>query len=70
MNGIKVESVGQDARPAFMLDDVKLADCHRLKLPANQLKPAFVLKQVEDFSLSRSKPWPDTELNRVASGEI
>jgi len=69
-NGIKVECVEPDARPAFVLDDVKLADFHRLKLPANQLKPAFVLKQVEDFSLSRSKPWPDTELNSVASGEI
>ena len=52
------------------LDDVKLAGFHRLKLPVNQLKPAFVLKQVEDFSLSRSKPWPDTELNSVPSGEI
>src|SRR5215469_13146159 len=70
MNGINVECAGQDARPAFMLADVKLVDCHRLRLPANQPKPAFVLKQVEDFSLSRSKPWPDTELNRVASGQI
>jgi polygalacturonase len=70
MTGIKVECAGQDARPAFVLDDVEAADFHRLKLPANQPKPAFVLKQVEDFSLSRSKPWPDTELNSVASQEI
>jgi len=70
MTGIKVECVGQDARPAFVLDDVEAADFHRLKLPANQPKPAFVLKQVEDFSLSRSKPWPDTELNSVANQEI
>lgn len=70
MNGVKVECVEPDARPGFVLDDVKRADFHRLKLPANQLKPAFVLKQVEDFSLSRSKPWPDTERSSVASGEI
>jgi len=70
MNGIKVECASEDARPAFALEDVKLVDFHRLKLPVNQVKPAFVLKQVEDFSLSRSRPWPDTDLNRVASGEI
>jgi len=70
MNGIKVESAAQDARPAFMLNDVGVANFHRLKLPSNQPKPAFVLKQVEDFSLSRSKPWPDTELKSVAGEEI
>jgi hypothetical protein len=70
MNGIKIDCAGQDARPAFVLDDVQRADFHRLKLPVTQAKPAFVLKQVEDFSLSRSKPWPDTELKSVTSQEI
>jgi polygalacturonase len=70
MNGIKVECAGQDARPAFVLNDVEAANFHRLKLPVDQPKPAFVLKQVEDFSLSRSKPWPDTERNSATSEEI
>lgn len=69
MNGIKIESSGQDARPAFVLNDVQSADFHRIKLPG-QPKPAFALKQVEDFILSRSQPLPDTELSSATSKDI
>jgi polygalacturonase len=61
MGSVKIESAADDARPAFVLDDVQGADFRFLKLP-NSESNSFVLNKVRDFSVFRSKPVPDTEL--------
>jgi polygalacturonase len=65
MSGINIQCAGQDARPAFVLDDVQGADFRFLKLPAGGQRNSFALANVRDFSVFRSKPVPDTELANV-----
>jgi polygalacturonase len=67
MNGIKIERLSDDARPAFVLDDVAAAEFGRIK---GASIPAFVLRNVKGFSLYRSKPLPDTEIAETAAEEI
>ena len=57
MSGIKIECSEQDARPAFVLNDVQGADFRFLKLPSGEQK-SFDLTNVRDFSIFRSKPVP------------
>ncbi|HTM35168.1 MAG TPA: glycoside hydrolase family 28 protein [Terriglobales bacterium] len=61
MSSVKIESAADDARPAFVLDDVQGADFRFLKLPKAE-NNTFLLKNVREFSAFRSKPVPDTEL--------
>jgi len=70
MSGIKIETASPDARPAFALHDISDADFRHIKMPATQSAPAFVLSDVIDFSVFRSKPTPDTELKTVDRKEL
>jgi polygalacturonase len=70
MNGIKIERANEDARPAFVLEDVDGAEFGRIKVPVSAGMPTFALNQVRDFSVFRSKPVPDTELAVVEKREI
>lgn len=67
MNGIKIEHLSDEARPAFVLEDVEAAEFGRVK---GASAPAFVLRNVKDFSLYRSKPLPDTEIAAAETQEI
>jgi polygalacturonase len=72
MNGIKIEHLNEDARPAFVLEDVADAGFGRINF--GRIKgasaPGFVLQNVKDFSLYRSKPLPDTEIAEAEKQEI
>ncbi len=70
MSGIKVEVANPDLRPAFALHDVSDADLRHIKMPGAQGVPAFVLNDVKDFSVFRSKPVPDTEVKSVTRQEL
>jgi len=70
MNGIKIEHLNHEARPAFVLEDVESAEFGRIKAAADAGVPTFVLNQVRDFSVFRSKPVPDTELASAEKKEI
>ena len=70
MNGIKIEHVDEDLRPAFVIDEVEGAEFGRIKVPVSAGVPTFALHQVRDFSVFRSKPVPDTELAAVEKKEI
>jgi len=70
MNGIKIEHAKGEARPAFVLEDVESAEFGRIKAAADAGVPTFVLNQVRDFSVFRSKPVPDTELASAVKKEI
>ncbi len=70
MDGVKIETANQDARPAFVLSDVQHADFERLKVPSVDGVPAFVLHDVQEVSVFRSKPVPDTEVETATKGEF
>jgi polygalacturonase len=70
MSGIKIESAALDARHVFALHDVQNADFRHIKMPAMSAAPRFVLNDVTDFSVFRSKPVPDTELKAAMRQEL
>jgi polygalacturonase len=70
MSGVKIDHLHDDARPAFVLEDVKHAEFGRIKAEADTGIPTFALRQVKDFSVSRSRPVPDTELGSAEKEEI
>ncbi len=70
MNDIKIECLKEDARPAFVLDDVKRADFFHINAPRVADRPIFVLANVEDFSVTQSKTVADTTLGRVDKKEL
>jgi polygalacturonase len=66
MSGIKIASASPDARPAFVLDGVQGSDFRFVQFPAYGGASAnFALTDVRDFSVFRSKPVPDTDLQSV-----
>jgi polygalacturonase len=65
MRDIEIACVKEDARPAFVLNDVVGADFSHIKIPHVEGVPAFVLNKVADFNVYESKPLPNTQLDRV-----
>jgi len=70
MSGIKIDCANKDARPGFALHDVQDSDFRFIKMPASQNLPAFVLNDVTNFSIFRSKPILDTELKTANRQEL
>ncbi len=70
MNGIEISHYNLDARPSFVLEDVEGADFGRIKSGTMAGAPTFVLNNVKYFSVFRSRPVPDSELDRVEKKEI
>jgi hypothetical protein len=64
MRDVEIKPVQADLRPAFVLDDVDGADFTHIKTPRNA-ENSFVLKNVRDFSVTQSRPVPDTYLEAV-----
>jgi hypothetical protein len=65
MNDVKILASQPDARPAFVLEDVRDADFFRIKTPKAANVPTFVIKGVEDFKVTQSNAVPDTHLDKV-----
>lgn len=65
MNDVKIIAQQEDARPAFVLDQVQEADFFRIKTPKVANVPTFVLKEVEEFRVSQSNTVPDTHLDKA-----
>jgi polygalacturonase len=72
MNGVKIIAQETDARPAFALEDVQSADFFQVKAPHPQTPgvPVLALKNVQEFSIGRSKPVPDTEIESAQKKEL
>jgi polygalacturonase len=70
MSGITIQSAALDARHVFALHDVQNADFRHIKMPAASAASRFVLNDVSDFSVFRSKPVPDTDLKAVQRQEL
>src|SRR5246127_820342 len=70
MQAVKIECSNGDARPVFVLEDVQDATFGRMRVPVTVGVPTFVLNQVKEFSVFRSKPVPDTEVAVAEKKEI
>ena len=70
MDNVEVSYMKKDERPAFLLSDVRGADFHRVSALHAPDVPTFLLKDVEDISVQRSHPLPDTRLERVKQGKL
>ncbi len=62
---VEVRSTKPDMRPGLVLEDVTGADLVGVKLPQTPDVPALVLKNVEDFSITQSKPVADTRIEKA-----
>jgi len=70
MQSVKIEYSNADERAAFVLEEVRDATFGRLKVPVRAGVPTFVLHQVKEFSVFRSKPVPDAEIESAEKREI
>ena len=63
LSNVEIASLSEDARPAFVLQDVEGADFFRVRTPLVAGVPAFALSTVRDFSAYRCPRVPDTQLD-------
>jgi len=70
LNNVEVGFLKEDRRPAFVLDSVKAADFQHVKAQKAAGVPAFVLLNVEDFSVHGSHSVPDAHLDKVVRQEM
>ena len=67
---VEVSYLSPDLRPAFWLNDVKGAEFIHVKAQREGDVPAFVLKDVSDFSLQQSWPLQDQRIERVEGRKV
>jgi hypothetical protein len=65
--GVVVDNVtatftDEDTRPAVVLDDVRDADFHHVRLAKAEGAPTFVLRDVTDFTLHQGRPIPEATI--------
>ena len=66
-SNVEVAFMAEDARPAFYLEDVRLANFQGITAQKAADVPTFVLKNVEAFSVRNSLHVPDTRVERTES---
>jgi polygalacturonase len=70
MNNVEVSYMKAEARPPFLLSDVKGAEFFRIKAQRATEAPTFVLKDVENFSIQQSHPLLDKRLERAKQEKL
>jgi len=70
MNDVKILTQHDDARPAFVLEDVRGVDFFRIKTPKVTNVATFSLKAVEDFKVAQCNSVPDTHLEKVDNKKL
>ena len=70
LNNVEVRFESEDARPAFVLNDVSDVEFTNVEAQKGQGVPAFVLKNVEGFSAHQCSPVADVKLDKVESKEL
>jgi hypothetical protein len=64
LHDVTIKPIQEDLRPAFVLEDVDGADFTHIKAPRTP-EGSFALNNVKDFSVTQSRPIPDTYLEAV-----
>ncbi len=70
LDNVEVRFEKRDTRPAYALRDVTDADFHHNRADKVQGTPTFVLDQVDDFTVTTSRPVPDTRLDHTVHEEL
>ena len=70
MRDVEMSYLKSDMRPPIWLNDVSGISFINLRAQRETDVPAFILKDVSNFSLIQSWPLPDQRLERVASGKL
>jgi polygalacturonase len=70
ISDFKVLTQEKEERPCFILEDVDGAEFFNVKFPEGQQAPRFVLVDVKNFSVQRSRSLPDTEIKEAKRQEI
>ena len=65
LNNVDVGFMTDDFRPAFILDNVKVAEFNNVTAQHAEGTATFVLKNVENFKTHQYKPVPDTQIESV-----
>jgi len=65
MSGVNVSYLKDDARAPFVISDAKSVEFRNLKAQRSSGVPAFILKDVDDFSIRDSYPIGDVRLSKV-----
>jgi hypothetical protein len=65
LTNVELAVVNPDARPVFWMDHVDGADFFRIKTPKSLRAPVFSLRDVQDFSVARSRHVSDLQIDRV-----
>lgn len=68
INNVHISYLGNETRPAFILDDVKGIQLFRTKAQSVPNVKTFVLKNVENFSIEGSDGFKDKMMKKVEDG--
>jgi polygalacturonase len=70
VNNVELSCLKEDARPAFVLDDVNGAEFFRVRAAKMGEAPVFRLKNVKDFQVGRSRNVADVQLGQVEEKKL
>jgi polygalacturonase len=70
MSEIKINTLKKDARPCFVLNDVQDADFVQMKVAQTPNEAVFVLNDVDDISVFRTKSVPDVQMGQTKHREL
>ena len=70
ISDFKILTQDKEERPCFILEDVDGVEFSNVKFPEGQQTPRFVLADVKNFSVQRSRSLPDTEIKEAKRQEI
>ncbi|HET6861624.1 MAG TPA: glycoside hydrolase family 28 protein [Pyrinomonadaceae bacterium] len=65
LRDVQVSFLKSDLRPAFWLNNVADAEFFQVKARSESNAPSFLLKNVSNFALQQSWPFPDQRLEKV-----
>jgi polygalacturonase len=70
MNNVEVSYLGNEVRPAIMMDDVKDADLFRVKAQVVPGVKRIILNNVENFNIQDSDGFKDKKLKKLTSASF
>jgi polygalacturonase len=70
LNNVQISFLGQETRPAFVVDDVKDIDLVNVKAQKAPEAPLFSLKKVDDFTIRQSRTLADKKIIHSAGSEF
>ncbi|HTQ96844.1 MAG TPA: hypothetical protein VMH89_08560, partial [Candidatus Acidoferrum sp.] len=70
VNDFKVITAAKEERPCVIVQDAEHVDFFNLKTDQAAGTPTFVLRDVKDFSVEKSRPIPDTQIPGTANKEL